>query len=296
MEWIWFTILAAFMQSVRTAGQKQLTNSLSAITSTWARYGFGLPLAGLYFFVIKQQSNTPLPAMQVDFVAYVVLAAISQLVATLLLVKVLSMRNFAAGTTYAKTEAIIAAALGALFFGVYLNALAWVAISIGIAGIVFVSIKKAHLSASGLLHGLTPVLGIGAGFCFAVTALSVRAASIVYEADPVTTAALILLLSIVLQGVLCGILVHWQSPDNWRQLAKQGKTSLFVGVTGTIGSIGWYTAFSYQEAAIVKSVGQIEYIFTVLLTYFFFKEKISRFEWVGIVLVGLSVGLLLRAA
>ena len=66
-----------------------------------------------------------------------------------------------------------------------------------------------------------------------------------------------------------------------------------MGITGTLGSIGWYTAFALQEAAIVKTVGQIEFIFTVILTYVFFKERIGKVEWIGMSLVLFSVLLLL---
>ena len=66
-----------------------------------------------------------------------------------------------------------------------------------------------------------------------------------------------------------------------------------MGITGTLGSIGWYTAFALQEAAIVKTLGQVEFIFTVAITYLFFKERISKVEWIGMVLVLASILLLL---
>ena len=37
-EWVAWTLLAASMQAVRTAGQKYLHESLSALTATLARY------------------------------------------------------------------------------------------------------------------------------------------------------------------------------------------------------------------------------------------------------------------
>lgn len=48
MGWIGFTLLAAFMQAVRTAGQKQLPRNLTAMSTTLSRYLFGLPVALLY--------------------------------------------------------------------------------------------------------------------------------------------------------------------------------------------------------------------------------------------------------
>ncbi|WP_320823839.1 DMT family transporter [Reinekea sp.] len=295
MDWIGLTIFAALMQAVRTAGQKQLTSSLSAIASTWARYGFGLPLALIYFLIVWQQRTDPFPDLSLRFSVYVSLAAGAQLLATLLLVKVLSLRNFSVGTTYAKTEGILAALLGTALFGALLHPLAWLAIGLGIAGVLLVSVSRAKVGLRAIIDGRTACYGLMAGAGFALTALWVRAASLELSTDPLFSAALILLLSILLQGSVCSLLVHRQNPDNWRRLAGNVKVCAFVGLTGTLGSIGWYSAFALQEAAIVKSLGQVEFIFTLLLTYFFFKERISRQEWIGILLVMASVILLLWA-
>jgi drug/metabolite transporter (DMT)-like permease len=293
MEWIAFTIFAALMQSVRTAGQKHMTSSLSAIVATWARYGFGLPFAIVYFFVVLNVTDTSVPTLNGQFMAYVIIAAVAQLIATLLLVKVLSLRNFTVGTTYAKTEGLLAALVAAAVFGVQLSPLAWAAICIGIGGIIFVSLSKSQIGLSTLVSGRSAVYGLCAGLGFAVTAVFIREANQALSASAIVSAAYILFLSLLIQGVLCSVLVHWQNPDNWRQLKGRLKTGWFVGITGMLGSVGWYTAFAYQEAALVKTLGNIEFIFTILLTYLFFKEKVTAIEWIGIAGVLCSVLLLL---
>ncbi len=293
MEWIAFTIFAALMQSVRTAGQKQMTQSLSAVVTTWARYGFGFPVAlGYLVFMLNRYQQT-LPVMSGIFIAYVCLAAVAQLIATLLLVKLLSFRNFAVGTTYAKTEGLLAAIFAAILFGRALSYVAWIAVVIGVVGIVFVSLQKSHLSAKNLFAGYPALLGIGAGIGFAMTAVLVREANQLLASPAPLSAAYILMLSVFIQGVLCTVLVQWQDRTNWRQLSKNLKVGWFVGITGTLGSIGWYTAFALQEAAVVKTLGQVEFIFTVIITYAFFKERISQVEWIGMALVLCSVLLLL---
>ena len=62
--------------------------------------------------------------------------------------------------------------------------------------------------------------------------------------------------------------------------------------TGVAGSVGWFTAMSLQNAALVKTLGQVEFIIGLLITYFYFKERISRREYLGIVLIALSVFLI----
>jgi len=287
MEWIAFTMLAAFMQSVRTAGQKHMTTSMSAVVATWARYGFGLPVAIVYFVIVTIYEPQSLPTPTLAFTGYVTIAAVGQLMATLMLVKLLSFRNFAVGTTYAKTEGLLAAVLAAMFFGRAFSTWTWVAFFVGVTGIIFVSVQKNQDAARW--SAIPALLGLGAGIGFAVTAVFVREANLVLEAPLTISAAYILLLSIFIQGGLCTVLLHRQSKHNWQVLRNNAKAGWFVGITGTVGSIGWYSAFALQEAAIVKTLGQVEFLFTVLITYAFFKEKITRAEWIGMALVLISV-------
>jgi drug/metabolite transporter (DMT)-like permease len=52
---------------------------------------------------------------------------------------------------------------------------------------------------------------------------------------------------------------------------------------------------SLQDAAVVKTLGQAEFAVTLVITYFYFGEKITTKEYVGIMLVALSVLLLMVA-
>ena len=45
---------------------------------------------------------------------------------------------------------------------------------------------------------------------------------------------------------------------NWRLCT-------FIGVTSAVGSICWFTAFALENASYVRSVGQVEAIFTLLM-------------------------------
>jgi len=76
-------------------------------------------------------------------------------------------------------------------------------------------------------------------------------------------------------------------------MLTQWRLCLFVGITSVIGSIGWFTASSFQNAAYVKALGQVEFFITLLLTYRIFKEKISQMEYLGMLLIIASVVILL---
>ena len=52
---------------------------------------------------------------------------------------------------------------------------------------------------------------------------------------------------------------------------------------------------SLQNAALVKTLGQTEFIISLLITYLYFGEKVSTREYLGIALIAISVVILLMA-
>jgi len=50
MNWVVFTILAAFFQNLRTSLQKKLNKDLSLVASAYVRFAFALPFAFVLFF------------------------------------------------------------------------------------------------------------------------------------------------------------------------------------------------------------------------------------------------------
>lgn len=55
------------------------------------------------------------------------------------------------------------------------------------------------------------------------------------------------------------------------------------------GSICWFTAFAMMNAAYVFAVGQVEVIFSIFASVWFFGEVITRREWIGMGLITVSV-------
>jgi len=59
--------------------------------------------------------------------------------------------------------------------------------------------------------------------------------------------------------------------------------------------VGWFTAMTWQNPAIVKSLGQVEMLFTAALTLRLFRERVTKIEWLGVGCVVASVVILLVA-
>ncbi len=67
------------------------------------------------------------------------------------------------------------------------------------------------------------------------------------------------------------------------------RTAIWIGLAGMGGSLCWFTAFTLQNAALVFAVGQVEVIFSLIVSWLFFGERLSAREGCGIALVTLSV-------
>lgn len=293
--WIAFTIMAALMQAVRTAGQKQLTSSVSAMSSTLIRYVFGLPFALAYLLFICGDQSTVLFSQAIStqrFVLFAVAASIAQIAATFLLIKAFSYRNFTVGTSFAKTEALQTAVLGMLLFGTALSAIGWLAVAIGFIGVFIISFP----TASQRWEPASVVFGTLSGTAFALTSLCLREASLSLELPVLQSAAITLVFMVSLQSILCLVYVHLREPEQFAAIRQRMPLSTFVGLTSALGSIGWFTAMTYQNPALVKSLGQVEILFTICLTTLFFKEKITARELLGVLAIVISVVLIATMA
>jgi drug/metabolite transporter (DMT)-like permease len=298
--WVYLTLMAATAQSVRTGGQKHLTAHLSPIAVTFVRFLFGLPFAIVYFLIIETIYDKPLPPLSATFLGFSAAMGLCQIAATALLIHLFSLRNFAMGTTYARTEAFLTAILGSLFFGEILALHGWLAIAISVAGVVLITIARTGGADGGFLSRLwnkSAAVGLGSGLGFALSSLLMRHASLSFgDSNFLYTAALTLVTVVSIQTVILGGYLLMTERGQFLKIATQWKPSAFVGVTSIIGSVGWFTAMTIQNASYVKALGQIEVIFTLAISVLFFKERSSPTELAGMALVALGIVYLLIVA
>jgi len=293
--WIYFTLLAATMQAVRTAGQKQLSGKLNSMATTGVRYFFALPFAWLYLWWMLDFREVQVPRLNNDFLQYALIACVMQIWGTACLVAAFRYRNFAVATSLAKTEAIQVAIVGALLFGATLSGLGWFSVVVGVVGVFLVSKVKFNLR--DILADSQGLIGMGyglaAGLGLAITTLLIRESSLALNTDLVVSAAVTLVFMITVQSCISFIYVFIQDKSQFPVMFKHWRLCLFVGITSVLGSIGWFTAASYQNAAYVKALGQVEFFITLALTYRVFKETITLKEYLGMFLIVLSVVILL---
>jgi len=68
--------------------------------------------------------------------------------------------------------------------------------------------------------------------------------------------------------------------------------ALWVGLIGMVASTGWFSAMTLTSAAVVRAVGQVELLFTVLTSVWLLGERLRWREVLGILLVVTGILLL----
>ncbi len=296
--WIALTLFAVVMQSVRTAGQRQLTQHVDAMGATMVRFVFGLPIAVIYLWGVMYLHDLSFPPLNQTFLIYTAISAVLQVVATVLLVYLFSLRNFAVGITYARIETVLTAIIGSIFFGELIGAGVWFAVVISVGGVMVLSIaRSSELDGASIFQKLwskSTLVGLSSGLAFAITSLSIRRSSLSFGSDDyLFTAGLVLVLMLIIQSTITVVWMVFRSNHQFKIVAQQWKLSTFVGLTSALGSIGWFVAMTLERATYVKALGQVEFIFALAISYFLFKEQTTKLELVGMFLVGVGILVLL---
>ncbi len=287
--WIPVTLAAAFLQNVRSAMQKHLKNVMGTTGATFVRFGFGVPFALSFVAVLNLAAGYPFPELNLQFALWCVVGGVSQITATFLLIHLFSYRNFAVGTAYSRTEPAQAALFGLLFLGESVSAGVVAAIAISVFGVMLISVAHVAFTWKTLftsVFGRNALIGLASGTAFGVSAVAYRAASLSLGGpNALMQAAVTLAVVILFQTVLMSAWMAWRDRTEIGRIVRAWKPSLVVGLVGASASFGWFFAMTLQQAAVVKSLAQIEMLFTFASTVFLFKERINRLEIAGCVLI-----------
>ena len=295
--WIVLAVTAAFVQNLRSMLQKHIVGELSTLGAAYVRFCYALPFSLFYLYWLNQLADKPLPQTNPAFWGYCLLGSFCQAAFTVQLLRIFSYHSFAVGTTFSKLEVIMVAGLGALLLGDTLRPLAVLAILLSTVGVVALSLGKNRLSFAALRAGLmtkSTLLGLLCAAWLGCSVTFFRAATLrLSHPDFVMAAAFTLAVALLIQTVVMALYLRKKEPGELTRVAVNWRPASMVGLTGGVSSVGWFTAFAIQNASYVRAVGQIELVFAFVATTLFFKEKVSRVETIGIVLVSLGIVLLL---
>ncbi|GIS65755.1 MAG: hypothetical protein CM1200mP4_1030 [Rhodospirillaceae bacterium] len=124
------------------------------------------------------------------------------------------------------------------------------------------------------------------GASFGIAAVGFRGASLSLGGEGfLSQAAYTLTAALAIQTVVMMVAMQLRNPGELKKVARAWKTAVWVGASGAAASVGWFTAMTIQNAALVRALGQIELVFTITASVLIFREKIHRLELIGIFLV-----------
>lgn len=233
-------------------------------------------------------SGAKLPTIGAAFWPKIAAAGLAQIIATVFLIRAFDARDYAIGTVFSKTEVVQVSLFSLVFLGERLTWIGYLAVGVCLAGIVLLVTKGKRLS-KDLFRDRAAVYGLVAGGLFGLAAVGIRAASkeLVGGSSPIKAIISLAVMNSI-QTVLHGGYLIWKEPGQARLALVHWRSSAIVGVLSVCGSACWALAFVLQNAARVRTFGQVELLFTFAVSHFGFKEKHVRVEYLatGLVLAG----------
>jgi drug/metabolite transporter (DMT)-like permease len=291
--WITMTIAAAFFQTLRYMFQKQLAaRTLTAAGATFARFVYSAPLIAVLLGAYVWLSGQSLPRPPAQFWAFCLSGGVAQITATICVVRLFQMRNFAVGITLMKTEVILSVLVGIALLGEGVSWPGFGAIVLGVMGVLLLSAQPGATGRAGMFNS-GMALGLASGALFAVSAVSYRGATLQVDAlDPWLRAGTTLSAVTLMQMAGMALWLRWRQVGQITAVWRARRRAVWIGLLSMAGSIGWFTAFTLQTAAYVKALGQIELVLSLIASVLVFREKPSWRELAGMAILCGSIVML----
>ncbi|MEP7115074.1 MAG: DMT family transporter [Ilumatobacteraceae bacterium] len=275
------TVAAAIFQTSRTAMQQKLRALLSVSGAGFVRYVWGAPIAFAAVAGIAISGHrVPMPAAR--FWPLIAGGGVAQIVATILLISAFDARGFAVGTVYSKTEVVQVAVFSAVLLDETLRPLGWLSTLLCMAGVVLLAGGRTLLRHPDR----AAVLGLFAGTGFGLAAVGIRAATQALGDSPALVRAIVALAVMnTMQTVIHGGYLAVREREQIGLAFHHWRSSSIVGVLSVCGSACWAWAFALQNAARVRTFGQVELLFTFAVAHWWLHERNTRREYAGAALV-----------
>jgi drug/metabolite transporter (DMT)-like permease len=298
--WVACTVAAAAGQTLRNAMQHSLIGTVGTAGATHVRFLYGLPFACVFLAVVASTGAIRDPQLGLPFWCWLVLGALTQVLATAMMLLLMQQRSFVISTAYIKTEPVQIALFGFLVLGDRLGPVGVLAVCAATLGVVMLSWPAREPAAVAAQPGgalRAAALGIATGAAFSVSAVAYRGAILALGEGPVLgRASLSLVLALALQTLFLSAWLRVAQPGALSALVRAWRPSMKAGFLGALASQFWFAAFALQTAAAVRTVGLIEVLFAWIVSRRLFAQRASLREIAGIALTVAGVALLLLAS
>ena len=296
-DWLWaiFTVTAAAAQTVRNSVQRSLTKKLGTVGATHVRFLYGLPFSLVFLTVVCFVAGAAPPRPNLAFLLWTALGALSQIIATALMLQAMNERSFVVTTALTKTEPIHVAIFAAVVLGEHLSPATLVAIVLATCGVLLMS-WPAEGGARGVKANLRPaLLGILSGAMFGAAAVGFRGGvTSLGDTGFVLRASTTLVTGLFFQAASLSAYLVVTDRAVLIAVLKAWRVSLAAGFAGALASQFWFLAFALEQVAKVRTLALVEMIFAWIVSQKLFRQGTSRAEAVGLILVVIGVVLILN--
>lgn len=292
--WVLAALIAALAQTARNAAQAGLTRVIGTVGATQVRFLFGLPFAIVFLALALLVTGEALPVPTLRSLGFTTLGALAQIAATALMLVVMKSHGFAVTTAWLKTEPVMVALVAAAVLGDPLSVPMLAAIVIATAGVLIMSVRP---GTGGALwrQGGPALAGIMAGALFGLSAIGFRGGITALESGSFLMRATTVLVQSL--GLQAGLLTVWLALFDRKALRGSvavWRSSLLAGFLGAFASQFWFIGFSLTSAANVRTVALVEVVFAQIVARRLFGQAGSWRQLLGMAVIMLGVGLLLR--
>jgi drug/metabolite transporter (DMT)-like permease len=274
--------------------QCDLIGALGAVGAAQVRFLFGLPFAVMFLVGLLVATGLSVPGLTAVSLAWTLFGAVSQVIATSLMLAAMRTKSFVVAVAYTKTEA----AQIALFSLIALNnpptAALIAAIALATIGVALMAIRSRK---ELVADWRSAALGLFSATFFAFAAIGFRSAVIGVESPSVVlSASVILVVGLAIQSGALGLYLAVYDRAGARAIIDAWRSSMFAGFMGALASQLWFVAFALSEAAPVRTLALIEVPMAQVVSLKMFREPPSLREGLGISLIVIAAGILVWTA
>lgn len=284
--WVPLALVAGFLQILRNAAQRGLSDQAGPWGATLVRFLYGLPFACLFLGLVWWLAPPASFKIGTDFWFAAPTGATAQVCATAALIQAMRASSFGLGSTFQHMSLPLAAVVGVLVLGDHLGLRGWLGIWVATAGLLLASWPTQGL-AGGIAGFRAGFFGLASGACFAVSANCYRLCGLAIDPSaPIFSATFTLVCVQALQSVVLGGILYMVDRRALAALAADGRASWSAGFTGAAASACWFAALTLAPAALVRALNAlVEAPTATLLGWIHFKEMIDFRRGLGSALI-----------
>jgi drug/metabolite transporter (DMT)-like permease len=235
-------------------------------------------------------TGLPAPAPSAGGLAWTAFGAVSQVIATAMMLAAMRTKSFVVAVAYTKTEAAQIALFGLVVLNDPPTVALIAAIVLATAGVVLMA-ARTRQDLAGDWRAVA--LGLMSATFFAFAAIGFRSAVIgVASPSRVLAASVILVAGLAIQTGLLAVYLAAYDRAGARAILGAWRSSLFAGFIGALASQLWFIAFALAAAAPVRTLALVEVPLAQIVSLKMFREPPTLREGIGMTLIVAAAAIL----